>query len=336
MKIEKINIDKIDSYVNSKIILIVCSSYEDRCLSIAQAIDSAKIEKALIAYNEDIAPYINKNCENLISLFSNKSERVALNTNDPIKTADNLKTYLQANIKSGCYILVDITTFTHESLLILIKLLDLITEGKSHVKFAYTGAKTYGVVPKKILKDKNKTKEDISESIWLSKGIINIRNVLGFSGDIFPLRKTHLIILVGFEYERALELIKRYEPNYLSLGFGKAGGSISEKHHQANKKFHSLLTEIASNWQKVNSFEFSCNDPVETQKAIINQSRIHPDTNVVVAPMNTKISTLGAYLANKENAAIQICYAKPLKYNYENYSTPGDTCYIIDLPEIFK
>jgi hypothetical protein len=46
--------------------------------------------------------------------------------------------------------------------------------------------------------------------------------------------------------------------------------------------------------------------------------------------MNTKISTIGSALAALEEEAIQLCYAQPLQYNYKSYSTPGNTCYLLD------
>jgi hypothetical protein len=50
--------------------------------------------------------------------------------------------------------------------------------------------------------------------------------------------------------------------------------------------------------------------------------------------MNTKISTVGCALAAWEDRAIQLCYAQATRYNYAHYSTPGDTCYVFDLPEL--
>lgn len=336
MELKRISINEIDSHITAETIFVGCSSFENRCLSIARAIAPDKIETALVAYYEDILPYIKESNNDLVPVFGNKAKNVALNTIDPIRTADNLWRALDENVNDGDDVLVDITTFTHESLLILLKLLALVTRGNCNIQFVYTSAETYGGVVKESSGSQGTDQDDTFESLWLSKGIIEIRNVLGFSGELLPSRKTHLIILVGFEYDRALELVSEYEPGYLSLGFGKASGSISDKHHRANRKFHSLLKEITSTWQPVADFEFSCNNPLETQHAIMAQASIYPDTNIIVAPMNTKISTLGTYLANQENEAIQVCYARPLKYNYQNYSTPGDTCYVFELPGLCK
>lgn len=327
---KSIKLDQIELHIENDTLYIGCSSYEERCLSVAKNISMQKITKALIASSEDLRTYVDENNAKLTELFGDKALNVSLRTDDPIISADNLKESLENCLLKADNILVDITTFTHELLLILVKLLSFMVKKNTKVKFVYTGAESYG------LTQEGEDRDEKSEAIWLSKGVSDIRNVLGFAGEIYSSKETHLIILVGFEYERALELIREYEPNYLTLGFGRPGGSISEKHQKANKRFHSLLNELTSSWQHAVNFEFSCDDPIESRDAICQQVQKYPDTNVVIAPMNTKISTLGAYLANQQNDAIQICYAKPSVYNYANYSTPGNSCYIFELPEIFN
>ena len=80
---------------------------------------------------------------------------------------------------------------------------------------------------------------------------------------------------------------------------------------------------------------FSCSNPWETKESILEQIKKYGDDNTVIAPMNTKISTIGAAIASWEEEKIQICYAQAIRYNYANYSTPGDTCYVFELPELF-
>jgi hypothetical protein len=51
--------------------------------------------------------------------------------------------------------------------------------------------------------------------------------------------------------------------------------------------------------------------------------------------MNNKLSTIGVAWAGFDNEDVQLCYAQALRYNYSNYSLPGDTCYLMELPELF-
>jgi hypothetical protein len=69
----------------------------------------------------------------------------------------------------------------------------------------------------------------------------------------------------------------------------------------------------------------------KTKDAIQRQISEFDDTNPIIAPLNTKISTLALAQAVEENDSIQICYASALLYNVEDYSEPKEHCYIFKL-----
>jgi len=50
------------------------------------------------------------------------------------------------------------------------------------------------------------------------------------------------------------------------------------------------------------------------------------DTN-----LNNKLSTLGIAFAAIRNTDIQVCYAPADTYNSEDYSEPGNKCYVVDI-----
>jgi hypothetical protein len=213
---------------------------------------------------------------------------------------------------------VDITTFTHEALLILLKLLQLKLKPTDSVTFLYTAALEYSV-------------GDEEENKWLSKGIGEIRSVLGYPGKVLPTQKLHLVILTGFESERAERFIEEYEPNMLSLGLADPDSSTSPAHYPVNRAKHS---RIAARHKDAVTFVFSCSDPVETMTAIQDRIRQVPDHNVLIAPMNTKISTVGAALVAFDNDSVQLCYATANQYNESNYSKPDSNCYLFTVPGI--
>jgi len=213
---------------------------------------------------------------------------------------------------------IDITSFTHEALLIVLRVLAVHRKPTDRITCLYNGASEYSVgLP--------------AEEKWLTKGVGEIRSVLGYSGQIIPTQKTHLIVLVGFETERAERIIAAYEPNELSLGYGSLLESISPPLHDLNRKFHKKLRE---KYRKVSEFTFSCEDAFAAKAAVLKQANARPDFNVFIAPMNTKISTVGVALAAFDNQAIQLCYASAERYNFEAYSTPSDDCYFFDLPPL--
>ena len=303
-------------------VFLCCASFESRCRAVADAIPPEAVRKVLVADNRNLAEYVGDNAAYLRDRFAPRARDVALDSHDPLVTADSLQEALNsvASDEPMRY-LVDITTFTHESLLILYRLLTLHTKAEDDVTLVYTNTADY-------------CPGDNPEGKWLSKGVAEVRSVLGYPGEMIPSKKTHLVILVGYERERALALIGVFQPNLLSLGYGKAGSSHSLKHYEANRYFHKLVAQAAATYGMVSEFEFSCNDPWETKQTIMGCIAGASDCNHILAPMNTKISTLGSALVANVDGTVQLCYAQPLQYNYSNYSTPGEMCYFMNLRQL--
>ena len=319
----KIPLSDLDQHITDSITLFVCcASFEERSLSLAKAIGADRVLHTVICVNEDYAKPATKNIIALKEMFSSKHEILSLHTNDPILSADRFSAIFdKALVESKGTIFVDITTFSHEQLLILIRLLR--EKLKRHKIIAgYTGANEYAIG----LSDDQK---------WLSQGVDDVRSVLGYPGSLVPSRRLHLIVLAGFESERATKLIEAYDPEIISLGIGEQSGSISDHHHSINKMFHKKLLDfmqmVSAVNAKVEKFQFSCVEPRSAQRTIIEQAKKFPTYNTVVAPMNTKISTLGAAFAAFEEESLQICYAHPSSYNTENYSSPSADCRLFDL-----
>ena len=327
MTIQQYKHEELSDMLMSQIdVFICCASYEDRCRSVADVINPESIKSALIAENKNLSLYVGSNAKYLRNRFGGSTVDVALDSTDPIKTADNLNRALIESIgdESAVRYLVDVTTFTHEGLLILLRLLRQHLIQPKEVTLVYTGAKENN--PGKPVED-----------IWLSKGVDSIRSVLGYPGEILPSNENHLLILVGFEVERASKLIECFEPNIISLGHGKRGTETGPGHHKTNEYFAKLLSQtIAKYGVSVKDFEFSCSDPYATEQALMEHCKTLPDSNHIIAPMNTKPSTIGSALVAIENEKIQLCYAQASQYNFENYSSPSDSCYIMNFFDLFS
>ena len=300
-------------------------SYESRCLSVARIVTQKNLENILFLYNSDYESQITENLSALKQLFIGVSTEVEMRTDDPIATADNLMSKVVPVINQTTELcLIDITTFTHEQLLILTRLLIEVAPGK-RIKFVYTGADEYST---------NHHEADK----WLSKGVSNIRTVLGYPGIMLPSQKLHLIILTGFEAERAETLIFNAEPALLTLGLGARGQSVSEKLHKTNYVFHKrvedFVQETLNSLESVQQFDFSCVDPIQAMNDIIGAVDKFPTYNVAICPLNTKPSTLGAALAATKYERIQIIYAQPAEYNTIGYSRPSEECTLFDFREL--
>ncbi len=319
--INKVNISDLSGPAYRDIdLFIVCSSFEERCKSVA--LHMKNVPNAFVVENKNLTNYVGENASFLREFFrQSKVYDIYANTTDPIKTADYLLENLKTVIKNkDMKILVDISTFTHEHLLILFKILYLFFP-ENNILFVYTGA---DYCPK----------TGNPNDRWLSKGVNEIRSVLGYPGEILPSNKTHLIILVGYEHERAAKLIEMYEPDKITLGHGKKGSETTLNEGGANKYFKELVYKIGATYGEVMDFEFHCDDPQNTKTEI--ESNVLDSYNNIIAPMNTKLSTLGTGLVYLKNESIQICYASVLQYNYYNYSRPRDYCYIIKFKDLLN
>jgi hypothetical protein len=298
----------------------ICSaSFESRSFAFAENLRGINVSNAMIFSNVDSDPKIIANRDSIIKIFAEKTE---------VKTVDlqiNNPTFSFISIAKACndifegsnkYILVDISTFTHESLLMLLRVLVEHKRVKDKIILSYVGATDYSSDTPNI-HDK-----------WLTKGVKDIRSVIGYPGYYDPAKKNHLIILFGFEKERTARLIDKFEYDKVSLAFGSKSGSINEKFQSINEERHHQLLNLYSN---ANSFEISLVDPLNTKDEILSYISQFKECNIVIAPMNNKLSTVGAGLAALENKDIQLCYMQANIYNIENYAEASNDCYIVDL-----
>ena len=138
-------------------------------------------------------------------------------------------------------------------------------------------------------------------------------------------------MIVGYEHERAAEIIEALEPNSIALGYGVSGSATTEKNKDANERYMLLVRQIATSFTNTNCFEIPCNNPYLACDGIMSEIKKVRDHNVLIAPMNNKLTTIGAAWAALEDIDIQVCYARALCYNYNNYSNPSEYCYIFDL-----
>jgi hypothetical protein len=322
--INKYKLTEINEKIGNYDLFIGSCSFEDRCLSFAKNIDKNKITHAILSYTSEYLEYLNNNKTILENIFLSKVKSIEVRHSDPIFSIDNIRQSILNIIQYNnvVSILIDITTFTHETLLMLIRLLQKICPG-INIDCVYSNASKYD-------------SEHSRNAKWLSKGIKEIRSVLGYSGNIVPTKKTHLIVIVGYEYERATSIINTIEPDSIALCYGRASDATTEKDKDANKHYLQLVKKMAISYNDIIQFEIKCNNPFDTCEILLNHVNSVSGKNILILPLNNKISTVGASFAALKNSNIQLCYAPALIYNYSNYSSAGDSCYIFNISETLK
>ncbi len=298
-------------------VLITSANYDDRCLTLPEIIRGAGIREAFV-FQEQGCNHSIKNANTISSQPDYKVSLVEYSVDQPIEIVGKVnniinelfRRYLQLNV------LVDITGFTTENLLILMKRIYEARAGFDSVYVGYVGAKDYS------LNQNQKEK-------WLQKGVADIRKIEGYQ-VAEKSDKTHLLLLMGFEYDMAVKTIKQGDYDFVSVGFGVT--PIQANHFSINyERYKRLVNEIP----ETKEFRFSLTNPLETKKQILeylDQEEFN-GVNTTIAPMNNKLSTIGACLASLNNESIQQVYCQPEVCNKQGYSEANDDVYLFKLSD---
>lgn len=227
-----------------------------------------------------------------------------LDTTNPMQTRDAILNQFKiiAKLQEIDSLVIDVTSFRREELLILQKSMSVLPDQiRSKASFIYTAATNMGT--------------------WLSKNVRQIRPVIGYPGEIFSRKPSHLIILVGIEHHRARAIIEAYEPSQISLGMVSQADSTSTELYERNLELRNYIRSSSNNI--TNEFYFSATDPRSVMSELEKIVHKQDEFNIIIAPLNTKMSTLACGEFALQNPFIQLCYAEVGLYNVVDYSVSG-------------
>ncbi|MCP1384814.1 hypothetical protein [Runella salmonicolor] len=306
-------VNNINNYVGEVDLFIFSSGFERRSTKLGESLNDLQLKQSYVFHLDETYKI---SYENIIIVKKNipKTEIVVYPKNNPLETFSIyngiISKFIENNFKNDkLKVVIDITTFTREVMLILIKVLsNKSVSRKLNVLLVYTPAKSYS---------------ESKESLWLTKGVRDIRSVVGYSGLHSPSKKLLLIVLTGFEEERTERIIESFEPFKLILGKPSQKHSInSELNIISNQKFDLIKDKFKR--ILLEEFEFSCQN-IGNTKDIISQihNKYRNEYNIVISPLNNKVSTIAVGIAGLENQDIQICYASANQYNID---TPHEAC----------
>jgi hypothetical protein len=296
--------------------LLMRTSFEARSTAIARALPYGNWESVVAFKSKDLSNSASLQIVTLKDHFRCSLAFHELDTRSPLEAARVMKSALDEfqKMAGGKKAILDITSFRREELLMLMAMLSEINRDvKKQWSLAYVSAGNMGE--------------------WLSGKVTSIRSILGFPGEIWPSRPTCLVILMGFEVNRTRSIIEAYEPKKIYLGMGHQNDSISAELYNRNKELVDSLAldlKIDDN----SRFEFSARNPKKVGNEISNIFQVESESNFVIAPLNTKLSTIGVGLYALSHPRIQVCYAAVDEYNEEAYSALGGDVYFVSLNEI--
>ena len=314
----KMPLDQLAKYLSTQPYqLFMGLGFDQRCLAVLRASTLHKPQRVIALTNVGWSYANTANALAFNALVdTNKIPSVAVENDSGgiLRLADQLLAFFEQSANDGFLNVIDVTSMSHELLAVLIAILHhkgLLTK----CEILYNGAAKYST---------NTSESDM----WLSKGVSEVRSVLGYPGIQLSSTKLHLTLTIGFEVERALETISRYEPAAISIGTGKLTESISPELHYLNIAHRKMLLDALSSKgfsdENIFHFEFSCTDPISTKLSLKNHLARFSSYNNVICPLNTKLSTIGAALYCLEEQSTQLCYAQPIDYNFAGYSEPSE------------
>ena len=297
---------------------ICFASFENRCLQSHSALKQCEFIEKHVLFFEEFQSY---SAENKNKLFSDMVSyiEIKLKSCNPIDSMDSLLSIFDNYVKLGVKnVIVDVTCFNREILLMIIRIVNEKKSSFENVYFIYNSA------------------EDMNEK-FLSSGILDVHSVLGYGGLISPLKKDHMIIMLGFEIDRAKKIIEIYEPDCVTIVIGKESRSINKKLHIKNKETLGQLQASIDIGKYSNLpikiIEIAIDDALETQRDLNHIIVNYPDHNNIIAPLNTKLSTVGAAFCAIKDPRVQICYSQMALYNFVDYSIPSDEFYVFNIKE---
>ena len=104
------------------------------------------------------------------------------------------------------------------------------------------------------------------------RALSEVRSVLGFPGEMKPSRPTHMIVMAGFEFERAVEMVNICEPSFVSIGFGDRTEDATAYHQDLNEE---VVERLSRAFGEVDSFTFRAYDIGGSRIDLANQIRRH-------------------------------------------------------------
>ena len=311
---KKCNINQLNLEIYSQIDMLVgCVSYEQRCLSSSIPLRSMGVEYALYFKVKEFAQASLVNESKLEDIFKEKLKTIEYSNKNPVDFVDGFTKQfnnIYENLNRELNVIVDISTFTRESLIMMVGILYQNRQNINNLYFVYSCAST------------------MSDE-WLSRGFRGLRSILGYPGERSSLKPLHVVVMTGFELERAKHIIDEYEPEIISIGVANRNESIKPEFYERNERF---MKELVNYYEYgVNTFCFSLIDPYKTARELEEHIDKFKGYNTVLSPLNNKVSTVGAAFYALKHDEVQICYLPAEEYNTKSYSSPSDVIYFEEI-----
>jgi hypothetical protein len=310
-------INRLEPYTKSgeAEIFIGCASYEERCTdALLGAADDYHPKGVVLFYGSEFVDkgkcrlYLEKLRHKSETLTEEAASEIHFETASPSPCVASFKAEINRIMANfpGIKITLDVTTFPRQVMFPLLRQIRQLVPDQN-LRILYSQPLHYST--------------EKSDG-WLTRGVRSVVPILGFGGVQDPLLKKLLVMLPGHEGERAYITWRRHQPEKTVLlrqgtPYHEGLNDISERE---NELLRTISGDVCLYEPRLPAREVD-GTYLELEKIY---ARYAHEYYFVVAPLGTKLQTLGFYLFADSRPDVQVTYAVPIQYNYEEYSSgPG-------------
>ena len=288
-------------------VFIGCASFEDRCLGTVSLLSPRyRLAHSYLCVYDDFSEVRQTNVRAMTETLQRHGPLsiVEASEQNPSRSIAELMTEVRS-IASKSYVRVtlDVSTFTKRHLLMLLHALDDAGLWDS-LRILYTEPKDYVV----------------DMYVPMSTGIKEVAPIPSFT-NLQPTDKpVLLVIMLGYEGDRAMALFQTIEPNDTVLLVPKPAyrPEWEGRTEELNRRMISLLGQDSIAYA-------DSRDPLKVKMALANvlcaRNPIR-DWTCLISPLGTKPQAVGLYSFWRENPeSCALVYAQPLRHNERYYST---------------
>ena len=272
-------------------IYITMIGLEERVLGAINSLSLSSIDKFIFFINDEYSTdhrVMKYKAAVFGRIATEKAHLLSASYDSSLRLVESFNAYFSSIIENPeeCNIILDISTFNRQNLLTILFLL--------RKKYLINNIRIYYTIP-----------EETNDE--LSKYAQHASTIPFFSGEQSIDKNKLLVLLAGYEYDRALYLWEKVEPSKTIIGVGNR--PTDNKFHQRNIDVADRIAKSIGDHERI---DICANDPFEAMRHIEgifeNYSRNY---NIIVSPMNTKLQTLGLFLAWEKYPNAQIIYSRP-------------------------
>ena len=288
-------------------VFIACASFEDRCLGAVRLLSSRfRFAHSYLCVYDGDSDDRRTNARAMTEILQGLGPMsiVEASEENPSRSIAEVLTEIRSlAVRSDIRVTLDVSTFTKRHLLMLLHALDDAGLWNS-LRILYTEPQDYVV----------------DMYVPMSTGIRDVATIPSFTNLQPTDRPVLLVIMLGYEGDRAMALFQTIEPNDTVLLVPKPAyrPEWEGRTEQLNRQLVSLLGPDAISYA-------DSRDPLKVKMAlhtVLSARNSTGDWTCLVSPLGTKPQAVGLYSFWRENPeSCALVYAQPLRHNERYYST---------------